>query len=92
MIEQFVLGLAIKKGLVNLPEMCLDCPWTETESEVIYNKENNTEDLLGGDGETYSGEIRNRAEFDKYVIFDLDSGCGWDYQIIFSLENKVEEE
>lgn len=66
--------------------------WTEDRGTISYNKENNVEDLLDGNSETYSGEVREGPiEIDGYVMYLLDSSCGFDYQAIFSLALKVEE-
>lgn len=62
-------------------------------SEISYNKDNNVENLFDGNGETYSGYIKEGpVEIDGYVMYLLDSSCGFDYQAIFSLALKVEEE
>lgn len=60
---------------------------------VLYNTDNNLDDLLEGNGQTYSGIIKGEPiDINGYVMYTLDSECGFDYQAIFSLALKVEEE
>ena len=89
----------MNKQLLELFEEHIDFPedhtkvcWTEDRGTISYNKENNVEDLLDGNGETYSGEVREGPiEIDGYVMYLLDSSCGFDYQAIFSAALKAEE-
>ena len=74
------------------PEDLTDCIWHSNHGEVVYNKEGNVDDLFSGDGDTYSGCDKWRVEKEGYIIFVLDDGCGGDYQAIFSLKNKQDEE
>jgi hypothetical protein len=78
---------------IYFPEDHTKVCWTENYGTISYNKENNVEDLLDGNGETYSGEVReDLIEIDGYVMYLLDSSCGFDYQAIFSLALKVGED
>lgn len=82
--------LELFKEHIYFPEDHTKVCWTENGGEISYNKENNVEDLLDGNGETYSGEVREGPiEIDGYVMYLLDSSCGFDYQAIFSLAFKV---
>jgi len=77
------------KDEINWPEVYEDAPWLISSDELLYNTDSNVEDLELGDGNTYSGYIKESTEKEGYVIFEVDSGCGWDYQIILKLSNKV---
>lgn len=78
---------------IYFPEDHTKVCWTESYGTISYNKENNVEDLIDGNGETYSGEVREGPiEIDGYAMYLLDSSCGFDYQAIFSLALKVEED
>lgn len=78
---------------IYLPDDHSKICWTESYGTISYNKDNNVEDLLGGNGETYSGEVREGpVVIDGYVMYNLDSQCGFDYQAIFSLALRVEED
>lgn len=75
---------------IDWPEDMTHLWWIESGDEVSYNTDNNTEDLLNGDGNSYSAEIyRNRyVNKDGYVLYTLRDGCGGFYQAIFSLDKK----
>ncbi len=93
MNDKDVLDMFIEAGLVDLPDIELGAPWTVWgEAELSYNKEGNQEDLLLGDGETYAGEIKEENQLGEYVIFKIDSGCGWDYQVILSADKEIKDE
>jgi hypothetical protein len=78
---------------INFPEDNTKVCWYADRDQVVYNTDNNLEDLYDQNGQTYSGEIRGEPiEVDGYVMYLLDSQCGWDYQAIFSLALKVEEQ
>lgn len=90
MEDNDVLDLFVKNGLVNLPEIYQKAPWYVTfNHELHFNTEENKKDLINGDGATYSGCIQFEQSLDDYTIFEIDSGCGWNYQIILSNENQV---
>lgn len=73
------------------PEVYENAVWCDDGEMVTYNRAGDLNDLQNEEGCTYSGEIRGEAvEKEGYVIYNLDSGCGYDYQVIFKLENKVE--
>jgi hypothetical protein len=78
---------------IYFPEDWTKVCWAEDFNTISYNKEDNVGDLIDGNGETYSGEVREGPiEIDGYVMYLLDSSCGFDYQAIFSLALKVEDE
>lgn len=69
------------------------CWYINYDCNVCYNTDNNVEDLLDGNGETYSGLIKGGpVQIDDYIMYTLDSECGFDYQAIFSLSLLVKEE
>lgn len=74
-------------GFIPLIEMNLN-KWCETEdSEVSWVD----------DGEYYSSEInahnkvRGVSKCGKYVVYDLDNGCGDTVTTVFLAENEVED-
>ena len=83
--------MEIFKDHIHFPEDCTDLCWTESNDEISYNKENDVSDLMDGNGETYSGSVKSSIELEGYIMYELDSGCGWDYQAIFSRALKVDE-
>ena len=90
MNEGQVLDLFIQAGLVDLPDIELKAPWIIRQGfELAYNTDENEGDLLEGDGATYSGEIKDQRTLGEYVIFTIDSSCGYGYQIILSTANEV---
>lgn len=85
--------LEIFEEHIYFPEDHTKVCWTVDGSEISYNKENNAEDLIEGNGETYSGEVKEGPiEIGGYVMYLLDSSYGFDYQAIFSLALKVSED
>lgn len=77
------------KDEIHWPEVYEDAVWLVSDEELVYNKEANADDLETGNGETYGGYIKDSTEKEGYAIFEVDSGCGFDYQIILKLSNKV---
>lgn len=77
------------KDEINWPDIFEDAIWYVSDDELVYNKEANIEDIKWGEGETYSGYVKDSTEKEGYAIFEVDSGCGFDYQIILKLSNKV---
>lgn len=85
--------LELFKDHIDFPEDNTKVCWYADRDQVVYNTDNNIEDLFDQNGQTYSGEIRGEpVEIDGYVFYTLDSLCGFDYQAIFSSALKVEEE
>ncbi len=85
--------LKLFKEHIDFPEDHTKVCWQSDVDQVVYNTDNNVDDLMSQNGETYSGEIRGEpVEIDGYILYTLDSGCGWDYQAIFSAALKVDED
>lgn len=78
------------KDHIYFPDDYTKLHWKEEYGSISYNTDNELSDLMEGEGNTYSGEVRSEVEIDDYVMYELDSGCGWNYQAIFSLSNKVD--
>lgn len=74
------------------PEDCTEYVWYYSNHSVYYNKDGDVDALFNGDGNTYGGEVDFEFEKDGYVIFTLDSGCGYSYQAIFKMSNKQDED
>lgn len=78
------------KEHIEMPDDFTKAIWTEERRTVSWNTESSREDLYYGDNETYSGEIREEGiVIGNYVMFRLDSSCGYEYQAIFCLDNKL---
>lgn len=85
--------LEIFEEHIDFPEDNTKVCWCVSYDSVMYNTDNNVEDLLDRNGETYSGIIKGEPiELGGYVMYTLDSECGFDYQAIFSLALKVDED
>ena len=71
-----------------------------TDSYWAYDRDNisfsdNIDSVLDEDGNTYSFEVYGRGavtEDEKYIMFDVDNGCGDRYYVVFSKEKRVQEE
>lgn len=74
------------------PELFLEQIWFEQKyGNVHWNGENNIDDLINGDGDTYSGDVRAGAvEVDGYVLYTLGNDCGGESQLVFKLSNKID--
>lgn len=74
------------------PDLFLDDPWfVHNNGAVSWNSENNIEDLIEGDGQTYTEESYGESvEIDGYVLFTLGDSCGGQGQVIFNLNNKID--
>lgn len=90
MKDNEILTMFMQADLVTLPDIHAKAPWCENDGELVYNTEENEEDLIDGNGETYGGTIKSKDILGDYVIFEVDSGCGWDYQVILAVANEVE--
>lgn len=85
--------LKLFKEHIDFPEDNTEVCWCVNYDSVMYNTDNNVDDLLDQNGDTYSGIIKGEpVEVDGYVMYTLDSECGLDYQAIFKLDLKVEED
>ena len=87
------LLLELFQDHIYFPEDNTSICWTIDSGSIVYNKQNNKEDLLNQEGETYLGYIKEGPiEIGRYVMYTLDATGGWDYQAIFCLDNFVEED
>lgn len=73
-----------------LPDDCTNCIWHRTDCEVSWGDD--LDDLMMGDGDTYSCEVYGKVERDGYVLYTLYDGCGNKIQAIFKLDNEVNED
>jgi len=66
--------------------------WTkESVDELAFNKQQNVDDLMNHDGDTYSFNVHSEIERDGYVIFALQNYYGGEsFQAIFDLSKKVD--
>lgn len=85
--------LKLFKEHIDFPDDHTKICWCVSYDSVMYNTDNNVEDLRERGGETYSGIIKGEPiELDGYVMYNLDSENGFDYQAIFSTALKVDED
>lgn len=85
--------LKLFKDHIEFPEDNTKVCWSISYGSIVYNTDNNIDDLMEQNGQTYSGEIRGElVVIDGYVMYKLDSQQGFDYQAIFSLALKVDED
>lgn len=70
-----------------------DVLWFETDHDIQWNGERNYEDLINGDGDTYSGETTRNfcLRQDGYLLIEMFNDFGGTCWNLFKLENKVEE-
>lgn len=67
------------------------CWFEDTHGVVSWNGENNIDDLLNGDGHTYSGDVRIEGiEIAGHVLYTLGNDFGGEEQLIFSVINKID--
>lgn len=74
------------------PELFLDDIWYQdmVGGYVHWNSQGNVEDLLNGDGETFSEDsYGDPITVDGYVLFMLSDSCGGKGQVIFKLSNNT---
>ncbi len=64
------------------------CP---DEKELCYNSDNSIEDLLNGDGDTYSLEVLSCKRVEGYMVVLIDNGCGQQYTIILPEEKEINQ-
>lgn len=74
------------------PDDCTEYVWYCSDGYVHYTTDNNVDDLFLGNGDSYCGEVEGELEKDGYIIFTINSGCGYSYQAIFKMSNKQNEE
>lgn len=66
--------------------------WSFNSSEVYWNGDNNLDDMLNGDGETYTCEYNEGwHKQDGCFFFNCDNGCGDTFTRVF-LEDKLVED
>lgn len=68
----------------------IDCMWCADKVEAHWNKDDNKDDLMEGEGSSYSVEIRgSTSEYDGYLVLNADTGCGETVTYLFNLEKEV---
>lgn len=74
------------------PDDYTQYPWVRGSiDELSFNKENNIDELMNCDGDTYSYNITSEFERDNFVIFTLRNDCGGEsFQAIFDLSKMVD--
>lgn len=61
--------------------------------ELSFNKDDDVNNLMNGDGLTYSYNVISEVERDGFVIFTLQNDYGGEsFQAIFDLSKKVDED
>ena len=70
-----------------------DCIFYIDGSEIIYNTDNNKEDLFNGDGNTYGGYLpEGFSSNDKYLVANVDTQTGCWVTEIFNIGKMLELE
>jgi len=69
-----------------------DCLWYSVSSAVHWNTDNNKEDLVNGNGNTYGVEHHGTpVETESYIIFkNCYDGCGGRVTVVFDKNNKFD--
>jgi hypothetical protein len=66
--------------------------WMQGDSEACFTN-GTKEDLLSGEGDTFSGYVRFVEELEDYTAVMIDMQCGRGYETMFFLNAmKIEEE
>lgn len=82
------------KDHIILPDDFTSAVWTYCKDswEVSWNEYGNVRDLVEGEDDTYSAEVRygNGAVVDNYILFNLRDYRGDTSQAIFDLSKKVD--
>lgn len=61
--------------------------------ELTYNKGGDIDELMNGNGKTYTYQVRDEVEKEEFVIFTLQDDYGGEsFQAIFDLSKKVDED
>jgi hypothetical protein len=64
--------------------------WYEKDGEVYLNSDQDLEDLLLGDGNTYSFEIKGHIYFqDDAQFFNVNDGCGETITLVLNVGNEI---
>ena len=70
-----------------------DYMWYRDGSEIYWNGEFNGEDLHRGEGDTYSGWMREGSkEWEDYLVTNLDMSIGTMVTYLFPLDKEVKLE
>lgn len=92
-LQHFIDALEIVQTKFNLNiQFYGNSVWMYAEGELTINTDGNQDDLLNGDGNTYSFEVRYGREYsdDRYIVFyDADCGCGTKDTIIVRADREV---
>ena len=92
-LQHFIDALEIVRANFNMNIHVYDADiWMYSDGELTINTDNNQDDLLNGDGNTYSFEVRYGGEKsdDGYVLFyDADNGCGTKDTVIVRADREV---
>lgn len=64
--------------------------WARSEFDIYWNTDDNLEELLNGEGNTYSVERRSELQTTgDYLCVTGDNGCGEQYSCMFYLPMEV---
>lgn len=67
-------------------------PWFRGDFEILWNKDNNIDDLKNGEGNTFQVEYyRDGVEHEGYFIVNVDNGCGEMITTFFNMDKEVKE-
>lgn len=92
-LQHFIDALEIVQTKFNLNiQFYGNSVWMYADDELTINTDGNQDDLLNGDGNTYSFEVRYGGESsdDGYMVFyDADNGCGTKDTVIVRADREV---
>lgn len=70
-----------------------DCMWYQDGNEIYWNSEFNSGDLYNGDGDSYSGWMREgSSKWEGYLVTNLDMSIGTMVTYLFPLDKEVKLE
>lgn len=74
----------------------VDCIWTIDGNYLLYNIDDNKEDIFYRDGNTYGGDIYEdfnlRKEIEGYILIDIDTHMGFRETLILNKNKKISYE
>lgn len=79
------------KDDVEVPDNYTDCCWYKDSGSIIVNEDDDVNELMQGDGDTYHFDVYGSPiEKDGILLYKLYNCCGEKFQAFFSLDKKVD--
>lgn len=68
----------------------VDCIWMRVNDSIIWNTDNDEDDLLNQDGNTYDGYApEGFVEYKGYLVCNIDGGIGTLVTMFFELNKEI---